>query len=384
MSSILIFFHCPSNTGYAIDAHERTFFEMARRLVKDDKRIHVAFTNLSSGPSKILPASFSNVVAFNPGAGDETSLRQIGDYVRANGIRMAFGVDQPVTQPSYRAMRKAGVKRIISYWGAPVSSLNSGLKLLLKRIEVATRIYSPDHYIFESKAMAATATHGRGIPASRVSVVYLGVDAEKFAPSHARAGYLLSQFGIPDGRHVVYYSGHMQERKGVRVLINAAKELVEARGRSDFHLLILGNRPGEDQPFIEMLRGSPAAGHVTFGGYRNDMAAILPNCTCGAIASTGWDSFTVSALEMAAAGLPVAVSNLQGLVETVAEGETGKIFPAGDHRALADILASWFNQPDLRQRYGAAARQRIVSKFTTEHQVQGLVDVCRPVFGDAL
>lgn len=383
MANLLVFFHCASNTGYAIESYERSFFEMARRVTGDQQRVHFAFTSLAPGRPRSLPQGFENIIAFDSRDASAESRRRITDYIRAHNIEFAFGIDQPVSLPTYADMRAAGLRRLISYQGAPMSSLNSGLKLMLKRLDVLLRGRNgPDFYLFESKAMALTATHGRGIPEDRVAVTYLGVDPVKFAPA-PRDGYLEREFGIPRDRTVIYYAGHMEERKGVRVLIAAVKELAEKRGRRDFHLLILGNRPGEDAPFREMLAGSPAAEHVTFAGYRSDVPTIIPNCAMGAIASTGWDSFTVSALEIASCGIPLAVSNLQGLSETIEDGKTGRLFTPGDHAALAGIWAGWLDNPAEREAMGAAARKRILADFTIEAQVTRLAGVCRKVYGIA-
>jgi glycosyltransferase involved in cell wall biosynthesis len=230
--------------------------------------------------------------------------------------------------------------------------------------------------------MALTATHGRGVPSRRTSVVYLGVDAEKYRPDARSQGYLLKEFGIPPERKVLVFSGHMEERKGVRVLMAAAQELVDVRGRRDVHFLLLGNRAGEEQPFLDLISGSLALEHVTFGGYRGDVPLILPNCHFGAIASTGWDSFTVSALEMASSGLPLLVSELQGLVETVDPGTTGFTFPPGDNQSLANLTEGLLDDEEARSRMSAAARRRVLDRFTTEKQVQELVSVCRSVYGN--
>ncbi|MEX2375249.1 MAG: glycosyltransferase family 4 protein [Dehalococcoidia bacterium] len=380
MNGVLIFFHCGSNTGYAITSCERSFFEMASRLVDSRDDIHFAYTSLAGGPSEGLPATFANVLEFDPASRDRGQHQRLATYVREHNIDFAFGFDQTPNQPCLPIMRRAGVRRLVSYWGAPMSSINRGLKLFLKRRQVAFYRSAPDHYVFESQAMARTATHGRGIPEDKVSVVHLGVDAERFAPTRRKPGHLQEVFGIPAERRVLFYSGHMEERKGVRVLVEAAKQLADHRGRRDFHWLILGNKAGEERPYLEALEGTLAADHVTFGGYRDDIPTILPECYVGTIASTGWDSFTMSAVEMASAGLPLLVSNLQGLVETIDEGRTGYTFPPGDARALANLVERMLDEPQHRAELGQRARTRVLHGFTKEAQVDSLVEISHRVW----
>jgi len=243
--------------------------------------------------------------------------------------------------------------------------------------------YRPDHFIFESEAMRETAVRGRGIARRHTSVCYLGVDADRFRPSPADDDYSHRLFGIPCDRRIVYYAGHFEPRKGVGVIVRAVRELVETRGRRDVHLLLLGNRGRDEEAYLPIIQGSVAGEYVTFGGYRNDVDRIVRCCYAATIASTGWDSFTMSAVETAASGLPLIVSRLQGLTETVDEGVTGYLFPPGDHVALADRLELLLDNPSLRTRMSIASRERVVRGFTRARQVECLSETVWQVWHES-
>jgi glycosyltransferase involved in cell wall biosynthesis len=379
MSPMLVFFHCGTNSGYAITRLERVFLDVARRVTGSDAAIHFAYPDLSGGRPEALPADFSRVVRFDPASSDRRHLRGMEDYVRTHGITTALGFDQPVRRPGYAALRRGGVSAFVSYWGAPMSSVNQGLTLALKRLDVRLARHGPDHYLFESIAMQRTAVDGRGIPRAMTSVSYLGVDTETFRPTVAPDWYAHDTFGIPRDRRIVYYSGHMEERKGIRVLVNAAVELVEGRGVRDVHFLLLGNQPGEEAGYVDLYRGRLTEAHITFGGYRRDVERIIPGAYVGAIASTGWDSFTMSSLEIAACGVPLVVSRLPGLDETVDDGSTGYTFPVGDHSALADHLSGLIRDERRRDEMSRAARHRVMSRFTEERQVESIASAVRAV-----
>lgn len=379
MGGLLVFFHCESNAGYAITHLERVFLQMGRRLVNDDRRIHFAYPSLRGGRPVILPPGFSNVLEFDSTSSDRYALASIEDYVRRNRIVTAFGFDQSPRQPGYRALRRGGVLTFVSYWGAPMSSPNVGLRLLLKRLNVASARNGPDHYIFESEAMRELAVSGRGIPRKRTGVCHLGVDTNEFSPATQRDFYAHREFDIPTSRDIIYYSGHMEPRKGVGVLLRAANHLVSEMGMKDVHFLILGNRPGEEEQYAPLYVGTPVQEHVTFGGYRSDVSKLLKSSAIGTIASTGWDSFTMSSLEMAATGLPLVVSRLQGLAETVEEGVTGYTFPVGDYVSLAQRLGTLLRDRTERTRLSQAARARVLNRFTTVHQLDNLVAEYRRV-----
>jgi glycosyltransferase involved in cell wall biosynthesis len=379
LSGVLVFFHCPSNTGYAISQLERVFLAAACRAAGSLESVHFAYPDLSAGHPATLPSEFDRVLRFDPRLGDEAHLRSIEEYVRRNDIRIAFGFDQPVRLPGYEALRRGGIRTFISYWGAPMSDLNHGLKLAMRRLDVAISRHGPDHFIFESIAMQRAAVEGRGIPHSRTSITYLGVDTERFRPPARPDWYAHELFAIPKDRRIIYYSGHIGERKGVHVLVRAVVEMVTRRDRRDVHLVILGDRTGQAAAFEQLYRGTQAEGHITFGGYRSDVEQVIRGAYVGAIASTGWDSFTMSSVEMAACGIPLVVSRVPGLDETVEEGKTGFLFPVGDHQALADRLAQIVDDPVLRQRMSDASRERVLNRFTVGRQIDSLASTIADV-----
>ncbi|HZQ38043.1 MAG TPA: glycosyltransferase, partial [Dehalococcoidia bacterium] len=59
-----------------------------------------------------------------------------------------------------------------------------------------------------------------------------------------------------------------------------------------------------------------------------------------------------------AAGRPVIASNIGGLPDVVAHGETGLLVPPGDVAALAAAMRRLLADASLRERMGAAAAWR--------------------------
>ncbi|MDH5325922.1 MAG: glycosyltransferase family 4 protein [Gammaproteobacteria bacterium] len=376
---ILIALHFGSNIGYAIAPLEKTFYLMALELTGDASRIHFSYQNLDKGMPESLPQGFSNVITLKTRNASTEDLEFIKKYITEHDIKWVFGFDLPVSLPVYKPMRDAGVERIVSYYGAPLSSINRGMKLLLKRIEVGLRPHKPDHFILESIAMQNTAVFGRGIRAADTSVVNLGVDTDKYKPDNDLADYAYSEFSIPRDQKILFYSGHMQERKGVDVIIKAITHLVNTKKRSDVHMLLLGNKNDEEKRFYPIFENTPAQQHITFGGYRSDLHKLMASCYLGVIASNGWDSFPRSAIEMGASGLPLLVSNFQGLTETIVEGKTGYTFRTSDHVDLADKIIDLLDNNNVRDQFSQNARERAERQFTLDVQLNNLVEVMRKV-----
>lgn len=375
---ILVLFHTPSNDGYAMTPLEKAFFETAKIISGSVSNVFFAFANLNSGRPKSLPDDFQQFIALD--YKDNGTFIPAGEYIKKQGINRAFCFDIQPDSPVCSFLRANGVTKIISYWGATMSSENFGLKLLLKKLSVLLMKNKPDHFIFESEAMRALAVNGRGIAKANASIIPLGVDITRFHPCREPSDYVHKLFGFPVDAQVVFYSGHMEERKGVRIIVECAIKIFNSNPARNIHFLICGNKPGENESFLKMLEGTAAQKHVHFGGYRDDLPKVMPCCSVGVIASTGWDSLTMSSVEMAASGLPIVVSRLQGLVETLEDGVTGFTFNPGDASDLAEKLLILLSDEKMRQKFSENTVKRILNSHTQEHQIKNLVACLQQVF----
>lgn len=373
MPGMIVVFHTPSNAGYAMAPLEKMFYDVACDLCGNADEVHFAFRSLDAGMPESLPQTFRNVIALDPDSPESQEFNRAMEYIKDNNIEIALCFDLQPSGILCGMLRRSGVKTLISYWGSTISSRNYGVKLWIKRIEVLLTRNKPNLFIFESESMREYAVYGRGINKNDTCVIPTGVNTEKFKPDSEGKEYLERQFNIGRERVVCFYSGHMEKRKGVDVIVNTAIELIDTRGVSQVSFLICGNRPGEEQQFLKMLDGKKAAKHVIFAGYRKDIDKLISGCDIGIIASTGWDSFPMSSLEMASGGMPIVVSALQGLNETVENGITGFSFPPGDHASAADFIQKLVESPNLRKRMSNAARQRIVSGYSLAHQKASLL-----------
>jgi glycosyltransferase involved in cell wall biosynthesis len=359
--SILLMFHCEQAAGYAISTLEKVFYEAATRAGFSFNCIFFSFIKLNSESS-------NNVIEIDYNSPFNQVF--INRFIKENNIKLVLAFDLNFPCTIIPLLKNAGVAYIISYWGASMSSLNHGLHLILKKIECLLRRNKPDMFIFESEAMRATATHGRGLRRSQTDVIHLGVDTNIFCPDYNNSKYTYEQFGIPRCRKIIFYSGHMEERKGVRVIMRAAIQLVDIERFEDVHFLICGNKNNEAETFLAMLDNAKAKSHVSFAGYRSDISCLMRGSHIGVIASIGWDSFTMSSVEMMASGLPLIVSDLHGLSETTVHEQNGFLFEPGNHFELAKRIKQLVINESLACKFSRASRERVVNEFSKEKQIK--------------
>lgn len=365
-SCILVMISYDIDIGFAIGRLISAFYAMALRVTGTPAKVHFSFGKVGGKRSAALPADFDNLLQFNYAQHSAADEERLVEYIKSNGIDTIFALDMRVDAPCLKAARRAGVRRVVSYWGASMSSIVRW-KWPLKRLQVALTQAKPDLFIFESEAMRRRAVLGRGVARSSTAIVRTGVDTEKFRPGATEVVY--ERFGIPADRRIIVFVGHVHRRKGVHVLLSAAEHIVSAYGRQDLHFLLLGDRDGEASEFSSCY--DKARPYVTFGGYQPDVPALLSGCYAGCIPSTGWDSYPMSSLEMQACGLPVIVSNLQGCPETISP-DTGIAVASDNAEQLAQAILGLAENRARRELMSVAAAERIRSSLTVEHQVSNL------------
>jgi glycosyltransferase involved in cell wall biosynthesis len=153
----------------------------------------------------------------------------------------------------------------------------------------------------------------------------------------------------------------MIREKGVADFVAAARRL---RGRATF-VLVGAPDPGNPNTVTEAeLRGWRDEGIVTWLGPRRDVAALLRGAHIFSLPSTYREGLPKAALEAAASGLPMVLTDIPGCREAVVDGVTGLLVPPRDPPALAKALARLIDDPVLRASMGAAARELAVSQFS--------------------
>lgn len=96
-----------------------------------------------------------------------------------------------------------------------------------------------------------------------------------------------------------------------------------------------------------------------------DLPALLETWDLTVIPSVH-EAFGVAALESSAMGVPVVASDVDGLTDTVLDGETGLRVPPGDPTALAGAIVGLLKNRPLRRRMGDAGQAFVEREYDLE------------------
>jgi glycosyltransferase involved in cell wall biosynthesis len=192
----------------------------------------------------------------------------------------------------------------------------------------------------------------RVAPEERIQIVPLGLELSRFRDGDRQAAR--TALRIPqDTVAILAVSRLVPVKRLDRLLVAAA---VAARAVPKVRLYIVGD--GCSRASLEAQAAALGmADRTVFAGWTAD----TPNWYAAAdiVALTSDNEGTpLSLIEAAAAGRAVVATDVGGVADVVADGETGIVVPAGDEAALAAALIRLARDSELRDRLGAAAPGR--------------------------
>src|SRR5262249_41441607 len=202
-----------------------------------------------------------------------------------------------------------------------------------------------------------------GVPLHKVRRICNGVDTERFVPGRERTAPA-SQNNLTDTSVVLGSVTRFSEIKdplnAVRAFIIAREELL-ARD-VDLRLLMAGDGPlrSEALRLLEQSGHRPAA---SLPGSCDDVPQLLSAMDIFVLGSRR-EGISNTVLEAMASGLPVVATQTGGNVELIQPGRTGAFADVGDPNGLARAIVTYALDRDLRQRHGAAARQRATQEYS--------------------
>lgn len=202
-------------------------------------------------------------------------------------------------------------------------------------------------------------------PASRFTVVRLGIELEPRVRCEDDPSALRHRYGIGLDRFVVGWFGRMTAVKRTEDLLDALAALRE-RG-IDALLLLVGD--GTDRERLEQLaHGRGLAKSCLFVGYQEDVAPWYAMCDAVVLTSAN-EGTPVTIIEALAAGRPVVATNVGGVRDVVDEGVSGFLVRRGDTHAIAERLEVLARDPVRRSAMGEAGRTRVLERYAVSRLV---------------
>lgn len=196
------------------------------------------------------------------------------------------------------------------------------------------------------------------------------VNTQRFRPDQSVRAGLRSRLDAGE-RFVLLTVSNLIREKGVDVLLRALRDLP-----AEALLWVVGDG-GEAERLGALACEAGVSERVRFVGLQREVAPYMQAADCFVCPSLWAEAAGLVCIEAQACGLPVIASNIGGIPEYVADGETGHLFAAGDPAQLTDRVRRLLADPDGRLRMGAQARRRIMEHFSAEARLDDFLDLYR-------
>jgi glycosyltransferase involved in cell wall biosynthesis len=210
------------------------------------------------------------------------------------------------------------------------------------------------HIVAPSRGLVGELTQTYPAATSKIHVLPNSVDVDRMAPPpywerdafRRRCGCSASDVAL-----IFVALGHF-ERKGLPLLMEAMQQVSDP----SIKLIVVGGEPGTLADYRARTERMGLGEAIRFEGMQQDLrlyywagdAFVLPSC---------YEVFPLVALEAAAAGLPLLVTEVNGVVEMLRDGENGIAMERSVQAIAAAIRRLSLMAPAERRRLGANARQ---------------------------
>ena len=198
------------------------------------------------------------------------------------------------------------------------------------------------------------------IPIGKQSVIYNGVDFDKFTPD-VQGEFVRERYNLHDNP-LILFVGVFKIRKRIPNLLYAMVEIIKEIPNAK--LLIVGGRWGYEGALRNLVSEWRLEDNVIFAGKVADdeLPAYYAAADVVAVPSS-YEGFPVVVLEAMASGKPIVTSKVSGIPEAVIDNKTGLLIEKDNIKQLAEKILLLLKDPIKREKMGKAARERVIENF---------------------
>ena len=232
-----------------------------------------------------------------------------------------------------------------------------------------------DQTFTPSQALKDQLLQNSGVLPHKIGVLYPGIDfdgIERDANSPLPVE-LEALLGDLNHRPVIAHAAMFRVEKGHSFMLRVVKDLLPAFP----NLLYVAAGEGDNKDAIEIeARRLGLGSHVVLPGMLNPVAPLIRRADVLVMPSS-YEPLGMSQIEALGLGVPVVVSNVGGLPETVKDGVTGHVCPPphaqGAQAAWVKALTAVLADPSAARNMAQQGRQSVLQQFGRDSNIKALV-----------
>lgn len=233
-----------------------------------------------------------------------------------------------------------------------------------------------DGFIAVAKQHAEYQINQEKFPEHKVFMIPNGIDTNRFQFDPKARQTWRTKYQIPESAPVVGIVAALRPEKNhplfLETAANVIKEIPEA------HFVIAGDGP--ERPGLEAIaQEKQIASNVHFLGSISDIPGVLSMTDMFALTSHN-EASPVSIMEALSCTRPVVATNVGSIDESVVEGKTGFLVPAGESGPMTERWVELLSNPSLRNELGENGRNHIIEFSSLDSMTNGYTELVESIF----
>lgn len=243
-----------------------------------------------------------------------------------------------------------------------------------------------DAFIYISHAVAQDVERQLGVRRTRGRIIHDPVDLDAFIRAEAARDRVRGELGIQGDAPLIVNPGRIVRWKGQDVFLRGMEPVL--RTHPNALALVVGepNESPESQAYLEELQhlahALGIASRVRFTGFRRDIPELLAASDVVVHSSSEPEPLGRVVLEAMAAARPLVATAAGGVLDLVADGDTGLLVPLADPTGMADAIERLLAAPDRARQMGRSARNHVRRHFAPGPYAESIqniyLDILRP------
>ncbi|UOQ85861.1 N-acetyl-alpha-D-glucosaminyl L-malate synthase BshA [Gracilibacillus salinarum] len=338
--------------------------ELGKMLAKQGHEIHFITSSIPFRLDSFYPNIFFHEVELNHypvfqyppyDLALATKIAEVIDTEQLDIIHAHYAVPHAICAILAKQMAKHPVKIVTTLHGTDITVL--GIDHSLKKM-IQFGIEQSDAATAVSESLVGQTKEMLGVK-SPLHVIYNFVNELEYVPNQRH--HLKQKYGIGETDKVLIHISNFRKVKRLEDVIHTFQKVHE---KEKSHLLLIGDGP-EYGRIYDLVRALGLENVVHFLGKQKNIPELLSIADIKLLLSEK-ESFGLVLLEAMACGVPCVGSNIGGIPEVIADGETGFIEELGDTDAFASRILELLQNKQKWQRFSKNAINRVTNCFSSE------------------
>lgn len=205
-----------------------------------------------------------------------------------------------------------------------------------------------------------------GVNPKKISVILNGVDGLKPAEKNEKA-LIRKRFGVEDGETVISIVARLEEVKGHKYFIEAAKMLLDEGRNLKFFIAGTGSCEAE---LKQMADAMGVSDRVIFTGFIQDVDRLMRITDIQVNASYGTEATSLALLEGMSIGVPAVVSDFGGNPGVIKNGLNGLVVAKENSAALKAGIEELLSDKALYDKLSEGSKEIFEKEFTSARMTE--------------